>query len=334
LDDALPPAGPIEPPPPAAALLDRIRGGWIGRCLGASDAARGRDGSSVLGPTRGHDRSDAVDHAVLSLRVLELHGPGFTSAQVGSLWLLTLPFLRPGAAEQAAYRNLLDGLLPPHTAVRDNPHGGSDEAIARSDLYGYAAPGDPRRAARLARKDACVSHTGDGLYAAMWAAALAAAAFTARDAVEAVAMSLRHVPVASRLSVAVRDVLVAYTRGWTWEQAAAEVHRRHGPDTGRDAPGNACLITAGLLWGGPDPCRRIGLTVRGGWDVRTTAPVAGSIAGILHGGTATWPRLVATEVRTGLPGQDRCEVADLAERTFAVTRKERSAQGGAGTGVG
>nr|WP_237535692.1 ADP-ribosylglycohydrolase family protein [Streptomyces sp. SID3343] len=315
-------------------MLARIRGGWIGRCLGASDAARGPGGSSVSEPeARGQDRSDAVDHAVLSLRVLELHGPGFTSAQVGSLWLLTLPFLRPGAAEQAAYRNLLDGLLPPHTALRDNPHGGSDEAMARGDLYGYAAPGDPRRAARLARKDACVSHTGDGLYAAMWAAALAAASFTARDAVEAVAVSLRHVPVASRLSVAVRDVLVAYTRGWTWEQAAAEVHRCHGADTGRDAPGNASLITAGLLWGGPDPCRRIGLTVRGGWDVHATAPVAGSIAGILHGG-ATWPRLVATEVRTGLPGQGSCDVRDLAERTFAVTRKDRAAHGNAGMGDG
>ncbi|WP_406288448.1 ADP-ribosylglycohydrolase family protein [Embleya sp. NBC_00896] len=322
MDDALPPAGPADAPPPGAALLDRIHGGWIGRSLGAYEAARIPDGSGVPDAGRAEDRSDAMDRAVLSLRVLELYGPGFTSAQVGALWLLTLPFLRTRAAEQAAYRNLLGGMLPPATAANGNTHGGTDEAIARGDLYGYVAPGDPRRAARLARKDACVSHTDEGLYAAMWSAALAAAAFTARDAAQAIGVSLRHIPVESRLSHALRDVLVAHARGRTWEQTAAEVHQRHGTGTRRDALGNACLIAAGLLWGEGDPCRRIGLTVRGGWDIHTTAPVAGSIAGILHGAAANWPSSAAAEVRTALPGQEVCVLDDLARRTLAVSRAE------------
>ncbi|MFF7250791.1 ADP-ribosylglycohydrolase family protein [Embleya sp. NPDC008237] len=322
MDDGLPPAGAIDPPPPAAALLDRIHGGWIGRCLGAYEAARIPDGSGVPDAARVEDRSDAMDRSVLSLRVLELYGPGFSSAQVGALWLLTLPFLRQRTAEQAAYQALLRGALPPATASHATAHGGTDEAMARADLYGYVAPGDPRRAARLARKDAVVSHMGEGLYAAMWSAALAAAAFTARDAAQAVGVSLRHVPVDSRLSRAIQGVLVAHTRGRTWEQAAAEVHQRYGTGSRRDALGNACLVAAGLLWGDGDPCRQIGLAVRGGWDIHTTAPVAGSIAGILHGAEAGWPSMAATRVRTGLPGQDWCALAELARRTLAVTRVE------------
>ncbi|MEU0937941.1 ADP-ribosylglycohydrolase family protein [Embleya sp. NPDC005971] len=300
-------------------LLDRMHGGWIGRCLGAYEAARIPDGSGVPDAARVEDRSDAMDRSVLSLRVLELYGPGFTSAQVGALWLLTLPFLRQRAAEQAAYEALLGGALPPATASRASAHGGTDEAMARADLYGYAAPGDPRRAARLARKDAAVSHVGEGLYAAMWSAALAAAAFTARDAAQAVGVSLRHVPVESRLSRAIQGVLVAHTRGRTWEQAAAEVHQRYGTGSRRDALGNACLVAAGLLWGDGDPGRGIGLTVRAGWDIHTTAPLAGSIAGILHGAEAAWPSPPAIRVGTGLPGQDHCTLAQLAQRTLAVT---------------
>ncbi|MFI6980201.1 ADP-ribosylglycohydrolase family protein [Embleya sp. NPDC050154] len=303
-------------------MLDRIHGGWIGRCLGAHEAARIPGGSGVPDVARAEDRSDAIDRAVLSLRVLELHGPGFTSAQVGALWLLTLPFLRPRPAEQAAYLALLGGALPPATVSAGSARGDTDEAMARADLYGYVAPGDPRRAARLARKDAVVSHAGEGLYAAMWSAALAAAAFTARNAAQAVGVSLRHVPLESRLSGAIQGVLVAYTRGRTWEQAAAEVHQRYGTTTRGDALGNACLVAAGLLWGDGDPCRQIGLTVRGGLDIQTTAPVAGSIAGALYGAEAGWPSMAPSRVRTGLPGQEACVLAELAQRTLAVTRAE------------
>ncbi|GAA3501272.1 hypothetical protein GCM10019016_083790 [Streptomyces prasinosporus] len=52
-------------------------------------------------------------------------------------------------------------------------------ALIRADVHGWVSPGAPRRAAALARKDAVLSHTGNGVYGAMWAAALVAAAFTA-----------------------------------------------------------------------------------------------------------------------------------------------------------
>ncbi|MGW9207228.1 ADP-ribosylglycohydrolase family protein [Embleya sp. NPDC055664] len=313
VDELLPPAGGIDLPPVRAVLFDRIHGGWIGRCLGAREARQG------LGSGPAEDRSDAVDRAVLSLRVLESYGPGFTSAQVGGLWLLTLPFLRAFAAEQAAYLRLLEGDLPPTTAGDGS---GSGEAMTRADLYGYVAPGDPRRAARLARKDAVVSHAGEGVYAAMWCAALAAAAFTARDAAQAVGVSLRHVPVKSGVSRVVRDVLVASARGWAWDQVVAEVRRESGSDDRHDASGSAGLIAAGLLWGDADPARQIGLTVRGGWDVHATAPLVGSIAGVLHGAEAGWPEGVATRVETALPGEDVCALRQLARRTLAVSGTE------------
>lgn len=309
IDAGLPPAGPAEPPPPDDVLLDRIRGGWLGRC-----AAAHRPGEP--------DRGDTVDRAVLTLRMLETYGPGFTHEQMASLWLLTLPFLRAGGAEQAAYRVLADGGVP------WRPGGGGPEpcqeagdALPRADLYGYIAPGDPRRAARLARKDAQLSHAAGGLYGAMWIAALTAAAFTARDAAEAVAVSLRHIPVRSRLSDALCDVLVAYARERPWAEAAADIRAAHGRFGEHDAVGNSCLIAAALLWGGDDWARSVELATEAGWDTRVDAAAAGSVAGVLAGAgglPAEYRRAAADRVRTAVPDAGECRIEDLADRTYAL----------------
>lgn len=317
IDAELPPAGPPSPPPPDDALLDRIHGGWLGRCAGAHVTG---------GPHEVLDRCDAVDRAVLTLRLLETYGPGFTTEQMASQWLLTLPFLRPSGAERAAYRMLVDGVVAPGrigTVHTPEPSQEGDGALRRADLYGYVAPGDPRRAARLARKDAQLSHAADGLYGAMWIAAVTAAAFTARDATEAVALSLRHIPPRSRLFDALCEVLVAHARGRDWTQVVDHIHGahdRHGP---QHAVGNACLIAAGLLWGAGDWTRTVSLTVRGGWDTPVDAAAAGSVAGVL-GGTeavpAEWRRAAVDRVRTAVPDAGECRITDLAERTWTLAR--------------
>ncbi|UGQ10566.1 ADP-ribosylglycohydrolase family protein [Yinghuangia sp. ASG 101] len=311
IDAGLPPCGPAEPPPPDDVLLDRIRGGWLGRC----GAARSPGAA---------DRGDTVDRAVLTLRLLETYGPGFTHEQMASLWLPALPFLRAGGAERAAYRLLVEGGLPPWPSGADGgpePCQEAGDALPRADLYGYIAPGDPRRAARLARKDAQLSHAADGLYAAMWVAALASAAFTARDAEEAVAVSLRHIPVRSRLSDALCDVLVASARARPWAEVAADIHRAHGRFGEHHAVGNACLIAAALLWGRDDWGRSVALAAEDGWDTRVDTAVAGSVAGVLAG-TAGIPAehrgAAADRVHTAVPDAGECRITDLAARTYAL----------------
>jgi hypothetical protein len=319
IDAGLPPGGPPDPPPPDDVLLDRIQGGWLGRCAAAHMPAD---------PGEELDRRDAVDRAVLTLRLLETYGPGFTHEEMASLWLLTLPFLRPGGAEQAAYRMLVDSAADPAGHIgaigRPEPWQEGDGALPRADLYGYIAPGDPRRAARLARKDAQLSHVASGLYGAMWVAALTSAAFTSLNAPEAVAVSLRHIPSRSRLFEALCEVLVAHARGRTWEEAADDIHRAHAHYGPVHAVGNACLIAAGLLWGDGDWSRTVTLTARGGWDTEVDAAMAGSVAGVLLGTDGIppeWRHAVAERVRTAVPDMGECRIADLAGRTYALTRR-------------
>jgi ADP-ribosylglycohydrolase len=139
----------------------------------------------VRGRIHGSCRDDDIDYAILGLDLLETRGFGFSTEQVGELWLLRLPYLQTFTAERVAYRNLASGLRPTLTATYDNPYQEWIGALIRADVFGWTCPGDPVRAAQLARRDAVLSHTGNGVYGAMWAAALIASAFTAGSVREA-----------------------------------------------------------------------------------------------------------------------------------------------------
>ncbi|GAA3211135.1 hypothetical protein GCM10020256_09700 [Streptomyces thermocoprophilus] len=149
----------------------------------------------VRGRVDGSCRDDDIDYAILGLHLLETHGFGFSTEQVGDLWLLRLPYGQTFTAERAAYRNLANGLRPPVTATYDNPYQEWIGALIRADVHGWTSPGDPVRAAGPARRDAVLSHTGNGVYGAMWAAALIAAAFTAPAVRDALETALTVVPV-------------------------------------------------------------------------------------------------------------------------------------------
>ena len=112
---------------------------------------------------------------MLGVLLLERCGSDFDEADVAKLWLDYLPAGRIFTAERVALRNLLEAYLPPETATRRNPFREWVGARLRVDAYGWAAAGDPVRAARMAWRDARVSHTANGVYAAMFMAAAHAA---------------------------------------------------------------------------------------------------------------------------------------------------------------
>lgn len=122
----------------------------------------------------GMPEDDDLNYPMLALSLLETHGRSFTTDDVAQLWLDNLPAGRVFTAERAAYRNLLDAR--PDTATYRNPFREWIGALIRADVFGWVSPGDIRAAARLAWTDARLSHTRNGVYGAMWAAALASAA--------------------------------------------------------------------------------------------------------------------------------------------------------------
>ncbi|MFB7498551.1 ADP-ribosylglycohydrolase family protein [Streptomyces sp. NPDC056161] len=280
----------------------------------------------VRGRVHGSCRDDDVDYTLLGLLLLERHGFDFSTEQVGEEWLLRLPYLQTFTAERAAYRNLASGLKPPLTATCDNPYQEWIGALIRADIYGWTQPYAPHRAAALARRDAVLSHTGNGVYGAMWAAALVSAAFTAPGVRDAIVTALTVVPASSRLARTVRRVLSLHATRMTWEDTVATVAQETAGLGWIHTVPNVAVLTAGLLYGDGDFTRTIALTVRGGLDTDSNGATAGSVAGVLTGAAAVpaqWTDPLADTVRSAVFGFDGARISDLAARTLRLAGPAR-----------
>jgi ADP-ribosylglycohydrolase len=345
-------------------LRDRLLGAWLGRCAGCNlgkpvegwtrerigrylelaDAFPIDDYLPRLDPfpeglqlndcwtetTRGNihamARDDDLDYTILGLHVLEEHGVGFGPKQIGEEWMHHLPIALTYTAERAAYRNLVAGLRPPVTASFENPYREWIGAQIRADMWGYVAPGDPAEAARLAFADASLSHTANGIYGELWAAALIAIAFVAPDLRAALEASVGFVPARSRLAEALRDVLAMHARGATWTEARDGIEERYGHYSGVHTINNAAVVAAALLWGDGDFSRTIGLAVEGGWDTDCNGATAGSVFGAAFGAGALpahWVDPLEDRIRTAIIGFDGSRIGDLADRTLAQVRRRR-----------
>ena len=188
-------------------------------------------------------------------------------------------------------------------------------------MWGYVSPGNPRQAATLAFRDAAVSHTANGIYGAMWSAALIAACFVASDVRAALVASIEHIPPRSRLAEALRHVLDLHASGLGWPAARDAIQARYGHYSWVHTIPNAAVVAAGLLWGADAYARTVGLVVQAGWDTDSNGATAGSAYGMLHGAGAlppAWVEPLGDLVHSAIVGFDNSRISDLAERTLRL----------------
>lgn len=281
---------------------------------------------TTLGNIDGSSRDDDIDYTILGLHVLERFGLDFTTADVAETWLFRLPYNQTYTAERMAYRNLVNGIATPDSAVVDNPFREWIGALIRADIFGYVCPGNPRLAARLAYRDARVSHVANGIYGEQWAAALVASAFTATSAREALDRARCYVPDGSRTAEALDSVTASHDGGATWEETLADADRRWAGYHWVHTVNNVAVIAAALLHGEGDFSRSIALTVLGGLDTDSNGATSGSVAGILLGTASIgsqWTDPLHDRVRSAVFGFDEVSITDLARRTLAVVDRGR-----------
>ncbi len=264
-------------------------------------------------------RDDDLDYTILNLMLLERHGPNFTTEDVGRLWLELLPFGKTFTAEAAAYRNLTEGLAAPETATRLNPYREWVGALIRADVFGFINPGRPLAAALLAARDARLSHTRNGIYGEMWAAAAVAAAFAAKSPSEIIEATLRVVPPRSRLYATVDRIIALYRQGASWSEAIAWIESLGYYYV--HVINNAAIIAASLLWSEGDFTRGISLAVCAGLDTDSNGATVGSILGVYNGARAiprSWTEPFNDELRSALCGQASLSIQEAAKRTLSL----------------
>ncbi len=270
----------------------------------------------------GIPEDDDINFMLLALELLERHGADFTTEQVASLWLDSLPAGRVFTAERIAYRNLLDGLVPPETATHRNPFREWIGARLRVELHGLTRPGDPAGAARAAARDARLSHTANGVYAATFMAAACAAAAAGASPAEAVSTGQSMVPPRSRLAVSLRSARELAASSRTWEQVVDDLELLHAGLHWVHAINNTALVAAALDRFGDDFGAAICGVVSAGLDTDTNGAAVGTIVGAavgVDGIDARWSEPLGTHLTTTLPGFDGVSLRELGARTRAVS---------------
>ncbi|MGO4586542.1 ADP-ribosylglycohydrolase family protein [Arthrobacter sp. 2RAF6] len=299
---------------------------FTGVGLGAGTAARypwnRRSGqNSLVENIDGMPEDDDLNFALIALGLLESAGRSFTTDDVAQSWLDNLPGGRVFTAERIVYRNLLDGIEPEVAGWHQNPFRDWIGAQIRTDVYGWANPGDPIAAARLAWVDARLSHGRSGLYGAMFTAGACAAAVTGATVQETIAAGLAVVPVGSRYASAIRHGAQLGQGDLSDEAAVDALHAEFGHLHWVHVLNNSALLAFALTRGNGDFERTITLAVSGGWDTDSVGATAGSIAGALSGAAALpaqWIDPLDNRLATSVPGFSGAKFSDLANRTLAV----------------
>lgn len=272
---------------------------------------------------------DDINYTMTALKLLERYGRNFSAADVAEAWLLGFPAFHACTAERAAIRNLMNGVLPPKSAILCNPYREWIGAQIRGDFFGYINPGNPCEAARMAYLDASVSHTKNGAYAEMYIAALISMCFVpGLSMAERIHTALLQIPPKSRLKESLDEVCSWKEDGWNYEAVVDEVHKRYREEEMYDwclAIPNAMLVTACLLYY-DEFDDAIAAAVLAGFDTDCNGATVGSVMGAICGFEAIdpkWYEAFDGIVHTSVHGYHEMSLKEMAERT--VIQAEQSA---------
>jgi ADP-ribosylglycohydrolase len=270
---------------------------------------------------------DDINYSVLALIMLEQFGLALTTENVGRAWLKYLPAGQTFTAERAAYAVLLsqgaerfaDGAAPGFdlAACSDNPYSDWIGAQIRADLYGWVLPGRPALAADLARRDAVLSHRGDGVHGAAFVAALGAA-LAAQAPEDALAAAMAEIPEASEAHAAAR-----LGRSLAGDpEGGAAIRARYDGLSPVHTINNLAIVVWALYSHLDDFGAAIGDAVGAGLDTDCNGATVGALWG-LQGAEIPerWVTPWNGRVGLSLAGHDEVSLESLVARTVAVTER-------------
>ena len=270
---------------------------------------------------------DDINYTVMAMALIKHKGIGFTPTDMADFWMGNIPISRTYSAERVAYRNFINNVEPPESAVYRNPFREWIGAQIRGDFFGYLALGQPEFAAELAWRDASISHVKNGIYGEMWVAAMLAAAMTQTDVRRVIEIGLTEIPEKSRLHEAVTDIINRHAAGDSYFATLDYIHQRWDEYWSHHwchTISNAQIVTMGLLYGEGDYEKAITRAVLTCFDTDCNGATVGSIMGMMLGANAIpekWTGVMNDTLHTDLPGYQTSKISQLAEEMFQLYHK-------------
>ena len=270
---------------------------------------------------------DDINYTLLALLLLEDKGIAFETADVARAWLRLLPAGATWTAERAAYRTLLCNMADEFVngdepgfdlaECSDNDFNEWIGAQIRADLYGWVCPGRPALAADLARRDASLSHRGEGINGAAFIAALGAAIPATKGLDEALDAALQQIPDNSEAAAAVQIGRELAGKS----DAVDRMHERYSEMSPVHTLNNLALVVWALCSAKGDFGTAIGDAVAAGWDTDCNGATVGGLFGLTGSPIPdAWTRPWAGRIGLSLAGFTELQVDEVVDRTVAVAR--------------
>ena len=290
-----------------AELRDKIHACWIGKNIGGTMGTP-FEGRQQLNDIQGFSTpegvvlpNDDLDLQLVWLRAIEDVGPYALNASIlGEYWLNYIP---PQWNEYGIGKNnMRAGLLPPLSGEYHNDWKDSNGAWIRTEVWACMAPGCPDVALRYAREDTCVDHgAGEGTYAAIFVAALEAAAFVITDIRKLIEIGLSKIPADCRMTRSMRLLLDCFDKGDDWKTARNKLVEDSADLGWFEAPANVAFSMLGMLYGEGDFKKSMILAINCGDDTDCTGATLGALWGILYGTAgipADWAAHIGENITT------------------------------------
>lgn len=271
---------------------------------------------------------DDTNYVVLAQVLIDKYGRDFTSNDVMHVWVDYQSKNAYCTAERVAYINFVKGFRPPFSARYKNPYREWIGAQIRGDYFGYINPGNPKKAAEMAWRDAGISHVKNGIYGEMFAAAMIAYAAVESDIEKILAAGLDEIPKTSRLHEAISEIISDYKKGMSRENAFSGIHARWNEHNSHDwchTISNAEIVAAALLYGNGDFGASICMAVEAGFDTDCNGATVGSVLGMRNGAWSIdgkWTEPFGDQLDTSIFGIGRVKLSDMAQKTLAHIEKQ------------
>ena len=279
-------------------------------------------GSCYADEIDGMPVDDDINYVVMAQLMIDKYGKDFTPYDVSRMWIASQGKDAYCTAERVAFCNFVKGYMPPQSAVYQNPYREWIGAQIRGDYYGYINPGNPKKAAEMAWRDASISHVKNGIYGEMFISAMLALAATTTDLKSIIAYALNEIPPKSRLWQDVMSVVTAYENGVSEEDVFKSIHEKYDEYTAYGwchTNSNAMIVAAALLYGEGDFGKTVCLAVQTGFDTDCNGATAGSIFGLAYGRDAIdeyWTKPFKGRLYTSIFGADSVMIEDCVEKTL------------------
>lgn len=268
--------------------LDKVYGGWFGKCLGGAAGApvegikeiiEIKDFKEIINTEL---PNDDLDLQLLWLEVLQKKGPGIKGEDLADAWYhqCWYPFSEYGYF----LKNYERGIKPPLSGSFNNSffYEGMGCPI-RSEIWGFISPGKPDRAAEYAAMDARLDHGENAVFGEVFLAVIESMAFYEQDLRSLIEEGLRRIPSGSKLYRCIQMVVSCYETKLSYLETREKILIYFGHPDFTNCIQNIGFIVLALLYGDRDMEKTIQIALSCGYDTDCTCASAAAVLGVILG---------------------------------------------------